>query len=35
MDEMTKYVMDSIPEVSAPLTMVAIGGEEEHQTAVR
>lgn len=26
MDEMTKYVMDSIPEVSAPLTMVAIGG---------
>ncbi len=26
MDEMTKYVMDSIPEVSAPLTLVAIGG---------
>jgi len=26
MDEMTKYVIDSIPEVSAPLTMVAIGG---------
>lgn len=26
MDEMTQYVMDSIPEVSAPLTLVAIGG---------
>jgi multidrug efflux pump len=26
MDEMTQYVMDSVPEVSAPLTMVAIGG---------
>jgi multidrug efflux pump len=26
MDEMTKYVMDSIPEVSAPITLIAIGG---------
>ncbi|MBS1492959.1 MAG: efflux RND transporter permease subunit [Bacteroidetes bacterium] len=26
LDEMTKYVMDSIPEVSSPLTLVAIGG---------
>jgi len=26
MDDMTQYIMDSIPEVSAPLTMVAIGG---------
>ena len=26
MDEMTKYVMDSIPEISSPLTMIAIGG---------
>lgn len=26
LDEMTQYIMDSIPEVSAPLTMVAIGG---------
>ncbi|MBX7046015.1 MAG: efflux RND transporter permease subunit [Ignavibacteria bacterium] len=26
MDEMTKYVIDSVPEVSAPLTLVAIGG---------
>lgn len=26
MDAMTQYVIDSIPEVAAPLTMVAIGG---------
>lgn len=32
MDEMTQYVMDSIPEVSAPLTMVAIGGNSASNT---
>lgn len=26
MDEMTQYIIDSIPEVSAPITLVAIGG---------